>query len=80
MTEQILTRIVDDLIQSHFKLPETSEAPRKRGTPRKVRCKETGEVFQNAVRASLAVGLNFRAVSKAIYQNCRCGGYYWEYI
>jgi hypothetical protein len=41
---------------------------------KKVRCIETGEIFQSAKEASLHLGLHGHAVDGSIHKGCRCGG------
>lgn len=50
------------------------------GRARKVRCIETGQIFDTATEASYFVGCYKLAVKNAIYRKGRCGGYHWEYI
>lgn len=47
---------------------------------RKVRCIETGQIYDSAREASKALGKDKSAVTNSIRHNHRCGGYYWEYI
>ena len=52
-----------------------------KSTSKKVRCIETGEVFENTIVASKFMNKNKHSVAKC----CRgeqntCGGYHWEYI
>ena len=52
-------------------------APNQNGS-RKVRCVETGAVYESVKAASLAVGKN---VSNALSKKpCRVAGYHWEYV
>ena len=47
---------------------------------KKVQCIETGQIFSTAREASATLGLNSQAVSVAIHQGCRSGGYTWVYL
>lgn len=47
----------------------------------KVRCVETGEVFENAKEAAYSIGKSATAVNQCLYGKMkRCGGLHWEYI
>lgn len=46
---------------------------------RKVRCVETGEVFNSAVEASKRKGLISAHITRSIKRNWTHGGYHWEY-
>ena len=47
---------------------------------KKVRCIETGAIYNSVKEASLSLGLNKYAVGCAISHKVRCGGYRWEYV
>jgi hypothetical protein len=47
---------------------------------KKVRCIETGVIFNSVKEASLSLGLNKCAVQCSTKRGYRCGGYHWEYI
>lgn len=47
---------------------------------KKVRCIETGETYDSAQRASLALGLTRNAVCNAIKNRGKVKGFHWEYI
>ena len=48
--------------------------------PRKVRNKDTGEVYQTSVCAGKAISVPHSQLINAINRKTRCRGYYWEYI
>ena len=47
--------------------------------PKKVKCVETGIIYESAKIASKSMGLNNKAVNHSIINRRRCGGYYWVY-
>jgi len=47
---------------------------------KKVRCIETGVVFNSVKEASLSLGLNKCAVLNSTKRGYRSGGYHWEYV
>ena len=47
---------------------------------KKVRCIETGEVYDSAQRASLAHGLSRNAVINAIKCGCKAKKLHWEFV
>lgn len=47
---------------------------------KKVRCIETGQIYDSAGEASRALGKERSAVRRAIRDNHRAGGYHWEYV
>jgi len=55
-----------------------SEAAHK-ANRREVICIETNKVFSSAAAASRSLGFTDRAVSMAIHQNCKAGGFTWKY-
>lgn len=40
----------------------------------------TGDVYETATDASIAIGMGSQAVACAIFNNMRSGGYYWQYV
>ena len=40
----------------------------------------TGEIYDTAADASVAIGMGPQAVSSAIFNNMKSGGYYWQYV
>ena len=75
---------IKTIVMSGVCFDDLSKSRGKRGRSgkkgRKVRCIETEQIFDTAKEASLTLGLNKLAVSNAIRQNSRCGGYWWEYV
>jgi hypothetical protein len=53
---------------------------KKYNPQRKIRCVETGEVFNNLAEAAAAVSRQVSAVSMAIKRGGTCGGYHFEKI
>ena len=51
-----------------------------KNTDSKVKCIETGRVFNSHQEASEWLGFNKTAVRHAISKNTTCGGLHWEYI
>ena len=47
---------------------------------RKVKCVETGEVFDTLIEASAKLGVNSPNIIRSIKRGIKCGGYHWEYI
>ena len=47
---------------------------------RKVKCVETGEVFDTLIEASAKLGVNSPNIIRSIKKGIKCGGYHWEYI
>lgn len=47
---------------------------------KKVKCINTGKIYNSAREASLSLNLNKNAVSKAIKRKTKAGNLYWEYI
>ena len=84
MNSVVLNIMVTDLIESHLyvlrKASSRNNGNRGKGNSRKVRCKQTKEIFESATRASLEMGMHHNAVSSSICGGHRCGGYYWEYV
>jgi len=58
-------------------LNETTREAVKEAQSKKVICVETGQIFNSAREASGFLGLNDKAVSNSIYQNCKSGGFHW---
>ena len=46
----------------------------------KVRCIETGEIFNTVTQAGLSVGISQSSISEALKTGCKRGGYHWEYV
>jgi len=46
---------------------------------KKVICLETGKIFNSAAVASRSLGFTDKAVSMAIFRNCKAGGFTWKY-
>jgi len=51
----------------------------KNPAARKVRCIETGIIYDNMRGVSLSMGLNKGAIWAAVNSNKPCGGYHWQY-
>ena len=47
---------------------------------KKIKCIETGVIYNSVKEASLSLGLNKCAVQCSTKKGYRCGGYHWEYI
>jgi hypothetical protein len=61
-------------------LKENNRKAVSKAKSKQVKCLETGEVFSSAEEASKYIGLNNQAVSCAIHNGCRAGGYTWRYV
>jgi hypothetical protein len=61
-------------------LNETTRKAASRTHSKRVKCIETGKVYSSAEEASKYIGLNNQAVSCAIHNGCRAGGYTWRYV
>ena len=53
---------------------------RKSVNIKKVKCIDTGIIFNSAQEASLFLGLTRCAVSKSIKRKTRAGGFFWKYV
>ena len=47
---------------------------------RKVKCVETGEVFESLRQASAWLGFSKGALARSLCKKQKCGGYEWEYV
>lgn len=50
------------------------------GIPKRVKCVETGEIFESMAAAGKKVNKSRVSISGAIRRNGTCGGYHWEVI
>lgn len=59
---------------------ETKNKMSEKAKKKKVRCIETGEVFDSITLASKFIDRDQGSLSKAIKKGYKCGGYHWELV
>lgn len=72
-------QICDENMREHGWFQNWNNRPKK-GTSIKVRCKETGDVFETITDASRYLGIHDDDLRECMKNNTPCCGMYWERV